>query len=206
MYTWGHNEILEEALKKTKYKFTQKQLEEIKKGLRYPDFPCGSYVFDQGRIVFKRTLCSLIRVFRDITNNFASSYASHNGYYSVWHSMTYNPERSVHKITRDIIDQIISFLSLCFLDENTGAVRSTPEYFWLGMALHVIMDSYSPAHTLRCSSSTNCQTLLDLARMNPAKLTPGMRKANEVLKNFHPERTDRKLLVAELPLKGGYHL
>jgi hypothetical protein len=28
-------------------------------------------------------------------------------------------------------------------------------------------------------------------------------KANEVLKNFHPERTDRKLLVAELPLKGG---
>lgn len=28
-------------------------------------------------------------------------------------------------------------------------------------------------------------------------------KANKVLKNFHPERTDRKLLVAELPLKGG---
>ena len=182
MYTWGHNEILEKALEKLDYTLTKNQLKELKIGLRYPDFPCGSYVFHQGRIIFKRTLCSLFRTFRDLTNNFASSYASHNGYYSVWHSMTYNPERSVRKITRDIIDQIISFLSLCFLDENTGHLRTNPEYFWLGMALHVVMDSYSPAHTLRCQN--NCKKSIALVKANPTQLTSKMRKANLVLREL----------------------
>jgi hypothetical protein len=184
MYTWGHNEILQMALESSN--FTPEQLKAIKLGLRYPDFPCGLYMFQDGRLVLTKSLCSLIQTFKDVTNNFASSYASHNGYYSVWHSMTYSPERSVAKITRDIIDQVISFLWLCFVDENTEESRPEPEYFWLGMALHIIMDSYSPAHTLRCSAgaSADCKDLIKAVKAHRAKLTATMRKNNAVLKDL----------------------
>lgn len=189
MYTWGHIEILKAAIKESNIQFTTEELQQIYKGLRYPDFPCGSYHFDnQGRrMIFKDNICTLFSVFKDLNilpNYFASAYASHNGYYSVWHSMTYNPERPVYKINRDIMDQIISFLSLCFVDENTGEVRPTPQCFWLGMALHVVMDSYSPAHTLRCNPETNCQSSIDQVKQYPATLTPAMQKANAVLKEL----------------------
>lgn len=201
MYTWGHLQILNEALKLLQSSLEKEQLVQLYKGLRYPDFPCGSYHFDKTnskRMIFKDNICSLFSVFKDLNmlpNYFASSYASHNGYYSVWHSMTYNPERPVYKITRDIIDQIISFLSLAFIDENTGHVRPSPQFFWLGMALHVIMDSYSPAHTLRCPSTTTndaCQQYIDLVKQHPATLTPAMQKANAVLR----ELKDRLMTVS----------
>lgn len=185
MYTWGHLEIFNVVLQMRQH-LLKDQIEQIKKGLLYPDFPCGSYLFNKGRMKFKYKVCSLFRIFKDLSilpNYFASSYASHNGYYSVWHSMTYNPERPVFKIARDIMDQIIAFLSLCFVNENSGMMRDEPTLFWLGMALHVIMDSYSPAHTLRCVGD-NCRKYIELAKAHPAKLTPAMHKANVVLKEL----------------------
>lgn len=206
MYTWGHIELLQEVLEtcsatgKTCH-LTRKQKERLERGLKYPDFPCGTYTFDEkdpSRMVFKDEICSLLNVLKDISllpNYFAASFASHNGYFSVWHSMTYNPERPVYKIARDIIDQIIAFLSLCFLDENTGLVRKVPNLLWVGMALHVIMDSYSPAHTLRCPRGTEetCTALVKRVKAHPAKQGRESKKANRVLK----ELKDRLMQISE---------
>lgn len=219
MYTEGHLEILQEALNSencksscTNSSFTASQLRSIKEGLKYPDFPCGKYAFDPSdpkRVVFDARICSLFNVIADLSiapNYFASSFASHNGYFSVWHSMTYDPDRTVQQISRDVMDQIIAFLSLAFCDENTGRVRPQPRLFWLGMALHVIMDSYSPAHTLRLPAHSSASgsaavevstgeysALVERVRAHPATQTAAVRKSNAVLR----ELKDALMAVAE---------
>ena len=135
--------------------FSAENLQDLRIGLEYPDFPCGKFsIAENDRVIFQKKLCSVFKLMKNLVgkgNRFSSSYSSHKGYYSIWHSMTYNPERSVGKITNDIIEQILALLDLAFMDDTHPVLPPQSSFFWLGMALHVVMDSYSPAHVLRAS-------------------------------------------------------
>lgn len=128
---------------------------QLKTGLKYPDFPCGKYeLTPEGKLNFKQKLCSLLRVVDDISffpDIFSVSYSSHNGYFSLWHAMTFDPSQNDKQIQAEILNQILSFCKLSLVDDTLTA-GSQPNTFWLGMALHTIMDAYSPAHVLRKSS------------------------------------------------------
>lgn len=145
MYTAGHTAILKMALGELGDLALEKQdMHMLENGLKYPDFPCGAHgISNDGKLVFNRNTCSLLRMLGDINNVLATAFSSHNGYFSTWHSMTYDPRRTVKQITRDVIDQVLSFFILATSSDDEEG------YFWLGMALHIVMDSYSPAHVLR---------------------------------------------------------
>jgi hypothetical protein len=159
MYTSGHMEICNEAFKLMGEKLRKNFLDDysgdvsIKNmiiGLKYPDFPCGKYKFDKGRVKMTKTLCNIFKLIDDIIvvpNLYSVSYSSHNGYYSIWHAMSYNPNRTVFETARDITDHIMALCKLAIMDETLDTPG--PNSFWLGFALHAIMDAYSPAHIVR---------------------------------------------------------
>lgn len=164
MYSGGHIEILMAALKlmnetqKNTFMqaFPQHKEMSIKNciiGLKYPDYPCGKYKFDNGRIKMKKTLCSLLKLIDDIViipNLYSLSYSSHNGFFSTWHSMTYDPSKTVRETADNVIDHIMAACKLALFDETLDVPG--PNSFWIGFALHIIMDSYSPAHILRMNT------------------------------------------------------
>jgi hypothetical protein len=61
--------------------------------------------------------------------------------------MTYDPRKSLQDVTQDIVDIIMAACKLALLDDE-------PTTFWLGFALHIVMDSYSPAHVMRIPART----------------------------------------------------
>lgn len=163
MYSSGHIEIFWEALKllleNKKNTFLNKSiykdvsLDNTMLGLKYPDFPCGTYKFEEGRLKMSKTLCSLTKLIDDIIvipNIYSMSYSSHNGYFSTWHAMTYDPTKTVEETTDTVIEHIMSMFKLALLDNTLD--KPGPNSFWLGFALHTIMDAYSPAHILRHNS------------------------------------------------------
>lgn len=183
MYTAGHEHILQEALKRMNNldMLDKHNLSILKDGLKYPDFPCGKYGIDATRsqLTFERKVCSVLGLLTDLNNVFASAFSSHNGYFSVWHAMTYNPARPVYKINNDILDQIMGFLSLACNSEGSD------QYFWLGMALHTIMDSYSPAHVLRSGGQDqDMQAIIDRVKQHPVKHDATTVKFNAILRDL----------------------
>ena len=207
MYTSGHEIILKRAIDMLDSNIhaylNGDNMKNLFQGLKYPDFPCGTYKLvpikkkntrnstatnketkqTEVKLIFERKLCSLFKLFGDLDNVLASAFSSHNGYYSVWHSMTYNPERPVYKISRDILDQIMGFLRLSVYSDFNRDIGD--RFFWLGMALHTIMDSYSPAHTLRLQSSTEDPTdLLDAVKTYPADMNNKTLQVNAILKDL----------------------
>lgn len=119
-------------------------------GLRYPDTPCGKYIFENGKLIMKKSLCTYLKLLDDIVitpNMFSKSYSSHKGYFSIWHAMTYNPNESRDILLNEIIEHIMSMCKLAIWDDTISPPG--PNSFWLGFALHTIMDSYSPSHTQR---------------------------------------------------------
>jgi hypothetical protein len=157
MFTGGHSEILLDSLKmlgESKRSlfiefggYDEVSYNNMLVGLKYPDFPCGKYKFENGRMKMSKTLCGFFKLLDDtvfVPNMFSLSYSSHNGYFSIWHAMTYNPRGEV---TYEIIDHIMAMCKLAILDDTLDS--PAPNSFWLGFALHTIMDSYSPAHLVR---------------------------------------------------------
>jgi hypothetical protein len=171
MYTPGHNEIIQDAINllgatrlehlfiKQQKAFKRARASYFMDGLQYPDYPCGSFKKKKERYVMSKSLCSVIKVLQDsvfFPNIFSLSYSSHNGYFSVWHAMTYDPRIPVPEVTGDIVDMIMACCKLSLLDEDG------PDSFWMGFALHIIMDSYSPAHVLRHTTKDRPPTNISL--------------------------------------------
>jgi hypothetical protein len=124
-------------------------LEDLVKGIFYPDLPC-SYFFINNNIEIKTRLCSvtnLLSLGKNITNNMRSQIEeSHNGRFSINHSMSDHPD----KFNLDIRDAIISkciILLYLFL--------TTSDYSLLGYILHIIQDSFSPVHSYRQELTEN---------------------------------------------------
>jgi hypothetical protein len=130
----------------------------LKKGLAYPDFPCAKFKFKEKNLKVTNNLCSLTKLVDDIVilpNLYSIAYASHYGIFSIWHSMSYDPSKTVKEIRDEIIDHLMILAKLSLIDTTKDKDGFVPNIFWLGMVLHTIMDSYSPAHLLRNDTLPN---------------------------------------------------
>jgi hypothetical protein len=160
MYISGHVDILKKVLqgndmmrqiKASQLLFVKPQL--LWKGLKYPDFPCGEYEFHDGKMKITKRLCTLFKMADEIAfvpEVYSLSFSSHYGLFSIWHSMTFDPTKTVVEVRNEIVDHLLTLCKLSLRDtslENPG-----PNIFWLGMVIHTIMDSYSPAHMLRSNT------------------------------------------------------
>jgi hypothetical protein len=63
--------------------------------------------------------------------------------------MTIDPNMTVTKVVKNVVEYIIICCKLAFERKSM---------FWLGFALHIVMDSYSPAHVLREGSYPDVRT------------------------------------------------
>jgi hypothetical protein len=157
MYISGHSEILEESIKdldinfkNIKYEYVTNEL--LGTGLKYPDFPCGEFKFKNKKLQVTKRLCSILTIVDDIIvkpKMYSIAYSSHYGMFSIWHSMTFDPHKSVKEVRDEIVDHLITLARLSLRDTNISRDKPVPNIFWLGMVIHTIMDSYSPAHLLR---------------------------------------------------------
>lgn len=159
MYISGHKEILDEVLGDffvgiEKFPNMTKKL--LKKGIAYPDLPCGKYRFgDDGKhvIMSKKITCSMMNLYKIATEMymFKEIFQSHRGVYSFLHAMSYNPKLQVHEVVKSIITHLLSYAYLAVYDDHYYEVEKgpSPNVFWIGIILHTLMDSYSQAHTIR---------------------------------------------------------
>lgn len=120
-------------------------------GLAYPDFPCST--INDINMFMEPKLCSLLKMVKKMsTEYFSLAYTSHNGAFSMWHSMTSNPSYTLGKVVNDILSEIEVFTFMSAVDTTSIEPKVTPNIFWIGVILHVVMDSYSKAHTFRATS------------------------------------------------------
>jgi hypothetical protein len=157
MYISGHSQILQQSIKELSidwkginFEYVTNEL--LNKGLKYPDLPCGSFQFKDKKLKVTKELCGLVKIVDDIVIKpelFSIAYTSHNGIFSIWHSMTFDPNKTVKEVRDEIVDHILILARLSLKDTNISRDELVPNIFWLGMVLHTIMDSYSPAHLLR---------------------------------------------------------
>lgn len=121
-------------------------------GLAYPDYPCASISpstnDDKNNIFMHPKLCKPLDMIKQMAfHHFSLPYTSHNGDFSIWHAMTPNPSNKLQDVVNDIISEIKVFAFLATVESSSSTVR--PNIFWIGVILHVVMDSYSKAHTFR---------------------------------------------------------
>lgn len=149
MYISGHESILNEILDTPQFQqlpITYNK-QTLFKGLIYPDLPCGKYDLDTSSnppkiVMTHKKLCNLANLYKTLDKYFDHKeiFQSHRGIYSFLHSMSHDPTLKVKDIVVTILENIASYAFLS-LHEN--------DIFWIGIILHMIMDSYSPAHTIR---------------------------------------------------------
>ncbi len=159
MYIVGHYIILTELLEN--FKENTFDIERLRQGLLYPDLPCGKYEFQGTKVsMVDKHVCSI----KDIksllhTNYFKPLFQSHRGVYAFLHSMSWDPSLNVKQVRDKIIQYIMNFVVLSVYDDNifkkplrNDLIKSNE--FWIGIVLHIIMDSYSKAHTIRLNIPT----------------------------------------------------
>ena len=187
-----HIELLHKALSNMTLPSTI-SIVDIEKGLKYPDIPCGKYAFDKSHAhvnMVQKKLCE------SGASKFLTSYIkswltgdkagydefdqSHNGFGALNHATTGRNDRSVQQVADRVVDRLLVYMYLAIFDSvNGNTVR--PNGFWLGAALHVLMDGYSPAHVVRLHGLPLCthdpEKLLD--KMNRTIPTPSPVKTTE---------------------------
>lgn len=162
MYIDGHIDITNEVLHDPKFEnyffnvsFKHFTKENLLKGLAYVDKPCGEYVIENNKVLFhKKTLCELTQLFKLTSDkHFGESniFQYHKGFFAHLHSMTTDPLNNVEKIRNKIILSILGYCLLALYDKHIfdKSPELHPNITWIGMILHIIQDSYSPAHTIR---------------------------------------------------------
>jgi hypothetical protein len=166
MFISGHIEIIKDLLDNHLPKDffplkTKKSIKDLFIGLEYPDAPCGKYkITSNNTILFKRAkLCELInfvKLFSSVHYGESKIFQFHKGYFAHLHSMSTDPENTVLKIRDKIINSIIGYALLAFYSNTifNETRQMKPDFFWIGIILHMITDSYSPAHTIRDNNYT----------------------------------------------------
>ena len=165
MFLQGHLEILRDVLTKVNNYFDDNfasanmNLMELKKGIVYPDIPCGTYKKIKRNEIFltDKKLCpefDLVELLSSV-NNFREIYMSHRGTFAYMHSMTNDPDSTVKTIRDKIVLKILSLALLSIYDKNifNKAPKFNPSIFWIGSILHTITDSYSQSHAIRVPST-----------------------------------------------------
>ena len=146
MFTQGHKQILDEALEKLgrEYTLDNDSYSAIIEGLAFPDFPCPNLVINGDRVDMNFKNCNTFQMlYRFWYDDYSIGNQSHNGLYAAWHSMTFDPLKTVENIAKNIAEYVL----ICC--KNALELSTNERFVWLGFALHIIQDSYSPSHTLR---------------------------------------------------------
>lgn len=204
MYLAGHESILEDVFKV--YTFNAKILnyEQLKTGLFYPDLPCGKYQYIDNKHVYmtEKKLCnmlSLLKLYDPKNNEFYEIVQSHKGILAFLHSMSPSPNYTAGEVREAILNQLISYFILAVYDEEIFTNKKPQikqNSFWLGLILHVIMDSYSPAHTIRVNGKASRMVLPPRSPYTPSRI---MRKnireiifevIEETFQKDHPKTQD----------------
>lgn len=164
----------------------------LQKGLHYPDEPCGKRnLTSRGRVRFiNHKTCSFFKLTRLLAPGMlgagrfsytSEAFVSHKLTMAHIHSMSYNPRSSVMDVRRRILTQaaIYAVLSIQDISAHDDEDDARPCSFWLGQLIHMIQDSYSPAHVLRTCS-------LPLITTSPSKLLSSMHALTR-LRLLYPE-------------------
>jgi hypothetical protein len=157
MYISGHLEIVDDIVKTylpADYFDSNLKLKQLKKGIVYVDAPCGSYEIKNNDNISIRRVCELskmLRLFNGKTFGESKMFQFHKGYFTHLHAMTTDPSNSMLKIRNKIIMSILGYSILSIYDDSIydPERKIKPNAFWAGIILHIITDSYSPAHTIR---------------------------------------------------------
>lgn len=154
----------------------------LKRGMYYPDMPCGKRMLLENRIVNLRMRpCGtgrfinllLIANQKFLKTSLSEVYMSHNGPFSYMHAMAPPGDLPIQNVRDAIVTKCLIFFALALHDDVTlrrttttaeatasppgrGALVNGPNLFWLGQVLHVVMDSYTPAHTHRAGVDAGC--------------------------------------------------
>lgn len=165
----GHVQILKEAIKKaglwsffndSKDEFLGYKL--LESGVKFPDVPCAtrsvSYnkeannlkvIMENYRLCNPMDLLSKLAAKKGYKDDiFSEAYLSHNFLLAYLHSMTPTPDQTTSQVLKNILQLAKVFLSLSAHDV-TAKTGPRPNNFWIGVLLHMIMDSFSPAHCMR---------------------------------------------------------
>lgn len=177
-------------------------------GLKYVDTPCGKYEVLKGKVYFTdRRLCSLTHLahlYHEGLFGESKLFQYHKGFFAHLHAMSTDPENTVGKIRNKVVMSILGYSLLALYDNNVfdANPKLNPNMMWVGMIMHTITDSYSPAHTIRDpkASFTLKDSFHDKKGMEPGKL---MRlRVHENIKSFAKgisiEYQTRELFVSKL--------
>lgn len=171
MFLWGHEHILDQALKEDGDERLERlqawargagmstvfiDYSTLRKGLFFPDRPCAelslqSYPKGLRATIKQYTLCHLWHVASELKNPRKADsfvYQSHDGIFATFHSMNPAQGMTVEAVRNLIVQQATTFYSLALYDRYHSHDPG-PSLFWLGVVLHIVQDSYSPAHTVR---------------------------------------------------------
>lgn len=122
-------------------------------GVIFPDIPCAKRSLTKGLAIQHDKLksCNHRKLVSVSANKFSERYATHKGALSSYHSMAPLTSVSVQSVRDDTVKLILVLLATSLMDDTTASSSKGERLniYWLGIALHVLMDSYSPAHTLR---------------------------------------------------------
>jgi hypothetical protein len=183
MYTKGHEEILDDALRGLQRRIDRDERAALSQGLMYPDFPCGGVALGRGdSLLAEMQPCGVADVasllLQGTRLRLSLGFQSHAGFYSLWHATTYDPDKSVANIARNACEHVLVCCSLAWRRRSL---------FWLGFALHIVMDAYSPAHVLREGGFPEFrgragQDLVTWLRMSDEELDAGERRNVERLR------------------------
>lgn len=170
MYISGHVEIIDDIFRtcyKSKDDYFGKfdnlpnvTYDNLIVGVKIVDLPCQKYrVNHDKRFVYirKHKICSMFKFlnfFREVEKNSGKLFQFHKGYFGHLHAMTTDPSNTVRKIRSKILTSILGYSLLSVYDFSIfdKSPSFMPNSVWIGYILHVITDSYSPAHTIRDES------------------------------------------------------
>lgn len=179
MFIAGHVAILEDAVRllATEHgvELGAAVVRALIAGVKYPDLPCGRYVVAPSgrrqRQVFmsSQSPCSAVKLYKTLSPRYAYKeiYHSHNGSLAFMHAMARSSDDTVSGLLSAILRHLASYAALAMAGDDvapTAARAGKPNAFWMGIVLHVIMDSYSPAHTIRDATARTVR-----ARPHPRK-------------------------------------
>ena len=170
----GHVSLLKEAISSRaglkKFFSSQKDVnlsyDQLEKGVKYPDVPCakrqlkyiggkpGSYDLHVAMQTYDT--CNPMSLIKYLTKRtgfakdvLSEAYLSHNYLLAYLHSMTPNPNITNGQVLTSILQFCRIMASLAIRDVVHMERNDLPNAFWLGILIHTITDSFSPAHTLR---------------------------------------------------------
>lgn len=143
MYLKGHKQILDSSL--YDIKLTGEQYKSLIEGLEYPDISCGYIRITYPDLTAKyiHKLCPVYSLYKLVGTGMHGNtelYQSHRGKFAINHAMTPDPKYTLRDIQYKILRKSLLYYYL--------AVKQN-DIHWLGMMIHLISDSYSPAHTMR---------------------------------------------------------